>query len=118
MHNDNPEVERHKFDGIAWSIDHEEDEWKSHVRNRRNGSRMDYLNDWVGWDRANGSDHQSCEIMLRRSALDSIFIGVKRDPFAWANSHDYEYFRPVYRKLRDNGSPVYATGKRCSEIGI
>jgi sugar lactone lactonase YvrE len=124
MHLDSPQVDGHRYDGIAWAIAHEGTQLYSHHKMVRNGSRMDYLNNWVGWDRTGSNDKQSCEIMLKKAALHSIFIGAKRDPVEWANNHGYQYYNPVFRKIRDNigpdssGQPVYAVGSTCDDIGF
>lgn len=119
MHADSPPTQGHAYDGIAWALAHEEDQWKSRRPSVRRGSQMDILNNWVGWKRAGFDELASCEIMLKKATLHSIFIGAKRDPITWANAHHFEYFRPVVRKLRDpSGRNVYSTFTKCSEIGF
>ncbi len=106
-------------DALAYSIAHEEDQWKSHRARIRKESRMDVLNDFVGALRRGNKDMSSCEIMLSKSA-EGLFIGAKKDPFVWRSGSGYEYFRPVYRKLRDLGRPgetgavVLRTNRSCS----
>jgi len=116
--------EEHSEDGLTWSLAHEEDQWKSHHPSIRNASRMDILNDFVGWRRVIGDNElATCESMLKKAALHAIFIGAKRDPYRWAKNNEFGYYNPVYRKLKDNigpdasGLPVYANGTRCEEIG-
>ncbi|MGC1851793.1 MAG: NHL repeat-containing protein [Solirubrobacterales bacterium] len=114
--------ETHSKDGLAWAIRHEEDQWKSDKAKIARESKMDILNNFVGYNRAGASDINSCEIMLDKS-IDSIYITAKRNPFAWARNNGYEYFRPVYRKLMDNarsgatGLPVMSTGRECADLG-
>jgi hypothetical protein len=127
MREDNPGGSGHVNDGLVWSYAHEEGEWSKtnpHTR-RREGSRMDILNDTVGWRHGGNSEMQSCEIMLHKATpWHAFYIEPPRDPFEWAHNHGYEYFNLVYRKLRGfnetgpNGAAAFPNGLLCSQIEI
>jgi sugar lactone lactonase YvrE len=102
--------------GLGYAMAHEEDQWKSKKRSIRNNSRMDKINNTMGYKRADASDIHSCENMFLKAATRSHYIGRQKDPLAWIKENQYKYFAPIFRIRYSGGTQVYPTGIRCKDV--
>jgi hypothetical protein len=106
--------------GIALALAHEGEEWKSHRPSVRKASRMDILNDFVGYKHVKSEWMSTCETMLGKAG-EAWYIGAEVDPFVWQRKMDFEYHHLIFRKRLDltrpgaTGRVVVRNGNTCKE---
>jgi sugar lactone lactonase YvrE len=102
--------------GLALALAHEGSEWKSHKVSVRKGSRMDILNDIVGYEHYKSDRIATCETMLGKAG-EALYIGAEVDPFGWMHKVGYDYHRLIFRKRLDLTRPG-ATGRVVTRNGF
>jgi len=106
--------------GIDFALAHEGGEWQSHRPSVRKASRMDILNDFVGYKHLKSNRIATCETMLGKAG-EALYIGAEVDPFVWTHKADYNYHHLVFRKRLDltrpgaTGRVVVRNGYTCQE---
>jgi sugar lactone lactonase YvrE len=106
--------------GIALALAHEGEEWKSHRPSVKKASRMDILNDFVGYKHVKSEWMPTCETMLGKAG-EAWYIGAEVDPFVWQRKMDFEYHHLIFRKRLDltrpgaTGRVVMRNGNTCKE---
>ncbi|MGH7931384.1 MAG: TolB family protein, partial [Candidatus Binatia bacterium] len=82
-----------RHENRAYSLDR-------NTRERRK-SRMDMTNNRVGYGwavREEGNDDQRACVVTSGRAANARYIGRQIDPYRWIKDHNYDYFRPIYRR--------------------
>jgi sugar lactone lactonase YvrE len=106
--------------GIALALAHEGGEWQSHRSSVRKASRMDILNDFVGYKHLKSDRIATCEAMLDKAG-EALYIGAEVDPFVWMRKVNYYYHHLIFRKRLDltrpgaTGRVVVRNGYTCQE---
>jgi hypothetical protein len=106
--------------GLALALAHEGNGWKTHRPSVRKASRMDVLNDVVGYKHTKYEWMATCETMLGKAG-EAWFLGAEVDPFVWRNKMGFEYHHLVFRKRLDltrpgaTGRVVVRNGHTCKE---
>jgi sugar lactone lactonase YvrE len=106
--------------GIALALAHEGNEWQSHKPSVRKASRMDILNDFVGYKHVKYEWTDTCETMLGKAG-EAWYIGAEVDPFVWMRKIGFDYHHLIFRKRLDltrpgaTGRVVVRNGKTCKE---
>jgi hypothetical protein len=114
------EDESEWYGGIDLALAHEGGEWQSHRPSVRKASRMDILNDFVGYKHLKSDRIATCETMLGKAG-EALYIGAEVDPFVWMHKADYNYHHLVFRKRLDltrpgaTGRVVVRNGYTCQE---
>ena len=111
----------YKNDGIVFAVAHEGKGWKAKNDAVRRASRMDILNNFMGYFHQEVHPNSAlglCEAILERVG-NAFFLG-SEDPFNWRERVGYEYRNMVYRRKRDTHRDnaweitVVRNGTKCS----
>jgi hypothetical protein len=100
---------------LEFAMNHEADQEDSASRNIRYHSRMDKLNNRVGYKYATNnpqSDQGACEHMVTRIGP-AIYVGRQRNPAAWANRNGWQAYNVVYRIKYISGVRVHLISQDC-----
>jgi streptogramin lyase len=113
-----------KNDGIVFAIAHEGLGWRSRKAVTRKASRMDVLNNFVGYfyaENVSGSAIGYCEALVKKVG-NAFFLGADVDPFNWRDDVGYEYRNLVFRKKEDldregeTRIDVLRNGLNCEQV--
>jgi hypothetical protein len=100
---------------FEFAMNHEKSQEDSSSRSERYSSRMDKLNNRVGYKYATNnpqSDQGACEAMVSRIGS-AIYVGRQRNPAAWANRNGWQAYSLIYRIKYVDGERIKLVSQDC-----